>query len=173
VAEKKSPRPRRTRAHVIASQSANYVEKFFIDQGHTADRPAEDYGYDLLVNTFDEDGYAESGRIMIQLKAADGLAYSAGGDHVTVTVSAGHCRLWAAEPMPVFLVAYDAARARAYWLHVQEYLRSAPGRGPKARAKTVTFRVPTANVLSAATVDYARRAKARIVARIEGTIDHG
>jgi hypothetical protein len=41
-----------------------------------ADRPGEDYGTDLLVNTFDEQGYAENGDIRIQLKASDGLKYS-------------------------------------------------------------------------------------------------
>jgi hypothetical protein len=36
VAKRKpAPAPRRTREHVIAAQSHNYVEKFFIDKGHT------------------------------------------------------------------------------------------------------------------------------------------
>jgi hypothetical protein len=52
----KAPRPRRTREHVIASQSFNYIEKFVIDKGHTADRRSDDYGYDLFVNTYDENG---------------------------------------------------------------------------------------------------------------------
>ena len=32
-------RPQRTQEHIIASQSHNYIEKFFIDKGHTVDRP--------------------------------------------------------------------------------------------------------------------------------------
>jgi hypothetical protein len=47
-------RPRRTREHVIASQSHNYIEKFFIDKGHTVARPPDDYGTDVMVNTFHE-----------------------------------------------------------------------------------------------------------------------
>jgi hypothetical protein len=75
--EKERPqRPRRTRKHVIASQSYNYIEKFFIDKGHTVDRPGEDYGYDLIIRTFDERGYAESGDIRIQVKGCDRLRCS-------------------------------------------------------------------------------------------------
>ena len=37
------------------------------------DRPAEDYGTDLVVTTFDEQGYEENGVIRIQLKASDGF----------------------------------------------------------------------------------------------------
>ena len=63
MAKDHSPKPRRTREHIIASQSHNYVEKFFIDKGHIVNRPAEDYGIDLVVNTFDGNGYIEPGSI--------------------------------------------------------------------------------------------------------------
>ena len=43
-------RKRRTREHVIADQSVNYVERFIIDAGHTAQRMEKDYGYDLLLS---------------------------------------------------------------------------------------------------------------------------
>jgi hypothetical protein len=33
-----APRKRRTRRHVIADQGVNYVERFIIDEGHTAQR---------------------------------------------------------------------------------------------------------------------------------------
>jgi hypothetical protein len=49
-------RKRRTREHVLADQSANHVERFIIDEGHTAQRLGSDYGYDLVLFTFDEDG---------------------------------------------------------------------------------------------------------------------
>jgi len=31
----------------------NYVERFIIDAGHTAQRLATDYGYDLILFTYD------------------------------------------------------------------------------------------------------------------------
>jgi hypothetical protein len=46
---------------VIADQSVNYVERLIIDEGHTAQRLAQDYGYDLILFTYDAQGYAESG----------------------------------------------------------------------------------------------------------------
>jgi hypothetical protein len=45
-------RPQRTKEHINADKSNNYIEKFFIDKGHTVERPGADYGYDVLVNTY-------------------------------------------------------------------------------------------------------------------------
>jgi hypothetical protein len=54
---------RRTREHVIASQSVNHVERFVIDEGYTAQRQDDDYGYDLHITTYDDHGYVEPGSI--------------------------------------------------------------------------------------------------------------
>ena len=66
-------RKRRTREHIIASISRNYVERFILAKGHTSERRIDDYGIDLNVGTFDEDGYPEGGLVRIQLKATDQL----------------------------------------------------------------------------------------------------
>lgn len=55
-------RKQRTRQHVIAAQSVNYMERFIVDEGHTAQRVESDYGYDLVLTTFDEEGYPEPSR---------------------------------------------------------------------------------------------------------------
>jgi hypothetical protein len=68
-----TPRKRRTRQHVIAAQSVNYVERFIIDAGHTAQRWEADYGYDLVLTTYDEQGYVEPGSVRLQLKAGETL----------------------------------------------------------------------------------------------------
>src|SRR5436190_20320740 len=93
------PRKRRTREHVIADQSVNYVERFIIDEGHTAQRVEKDYGYDLLLFTFDEEGYAEPDFLSIQLKAAESLR-AVGGDYV-FAVNIRDYNLWMLEKMPV------------------------------------------------------------------------
>jgi len=49
-----SPRKQRTRQHVIADQSVNHVERLIIDAGHTAQRLTADYGYDLVLFTYDD-----------------------------------------------------------------------------------------------------------------------
>src|SRR5262245_5190224 len=68
------PRKQRTRQHVIADQSVNYVERFIIDQGHTTQRVTQDYGYDLILFTYDAAGYVEPGAAFIQLKGSETLA---------------------------------------------------------------------------------------------------
>jgi Domain of unknown function (DUF4365) len=173
VAKRKpGQRPRRTRGHVIAAQGLNFVEKFFIDKGFTADRPGEDYGYDLIVTTFDADGYAESGELLIQLKASDGLTLAAGGIEICFAINVRHYELWTREPMPVYVILYDARSRAAYWLYVQEYFAADSARKPRAGAKTVTLRVPAANELNPAAIDSMRDRKATILSQLEGKIRH-
>jgi hypothetical protein len=166
-----SERPRRTREHINASRSHNYIEKFFIDKGHTVDRPGADYGYDVLVNTYDEEGYAESGDIRIQLKASEEFEYVEKGSFISYKISIKHYNLWAAEVMPVFLVLYDATRHRASWVYIQEYF-SDPTKRPRANAKSLKIRIPVDNVFTDATVDYARDRKAAILDSLRGKITH-
>lgn len=134
MAKAVTERPRRTREHVIASKSYNYIEKFFIDKGHTVDRPGEDYGYDVIVNTFDAGGYAESGEIRIQLKASDNHNYIKKKTFISFEITRKHYELWTSELMPVFLVLYDAQDNKAYWLYVQEYFVADSSHGPKSGA---------------------------------------
>lgn len=167
-----SGRPRRTREHIIASQSHNYIEKFFIDKGHTVDRPGEDYGYDMIVNTFDDLGYAESGEIRIQLKASDSQKYIRDKTFISFAIMRKHYELWINELMPVFLVLYDAREKKAYWLYVQEHFASDASLQPKAAAQTLTLRIPVVNQFTEATVDYMRQSKLKVLAQITGKIQH-
>jgi Domain of unknown function (DUF4365) len=104
----KSRKPRRTRQHIIASLSRNYVERFILAEGHTAERRFDDYGYDLFVDSYDEDGYVENDVIRIQLKATDRLEKMRRGDSVGIDIDMRHYELWSYELMPVFLSLYDA-----------------------------------------------------------------
>src|SRR3989442_443288 len=108
------PRKQRTRQHVIADLSAHYVEGFILEEGHTAQRLSSDYSYDLLLRTFDEGGYAESGLVYIQLKAAESLEPV--GSAYVFDVDIRDYHLWIREEMPVILILFDAARRKAYWL---------------------------------------------------------
>jgi hypothetical protein len=101
-----SLRKRRTRQHIIAAQSANYVERYIIDEGHTAQHTAYDYGYDLNLITYDEHGYVEPDSVFLQLKAAEMLR-SSGEDYV-FDLDVRDYRLWMLELMPVFPVLFDA-----------------------------------------------------------------
>ena len=74
--------------------------------------------------------------------------------------------------MPVFLVVFDASQRKAYWLYVQEHLRSRKFRKPAKTARSCTLRIPVVNEFSETTVAYARDRKAVVLAQIEGKIDH-
>src|SRR5207249_1101828 len=92
------PRKQRTRQHVIADQSVHHVERFILDEGHTAQRLERDYGYDLLLFTYDEQGYAEPGYAYFQFKAAEQLAVVGASFVFDLDIRDYH--LWMLEKMP-------------------------------------------------------------------------
>jgi hypothetical protein len=139
------PRKRRTRQHVIADQSVNHVERFIIDEGHTAQQFERDYGYDLLLSTYDEEGYLEPGATCLQLKAAETLKRVGSGYVFDVDIR--DYNLWTHERAPIILILFDASRRRAYWLHVQGFFRDDVRRRPKKGAKSVRVRVPVRQVV--------------------------
>lgn len=147
------PRKQRTRQHVIADLSVHHVEGFLLEEGHTAQRLGSDYGYDLIMWTFDADGYPEPGWIYFQFKAMETLTEREADYVYDLDVRDYH--LWMMEKTPVILVLYDARRRRAYWLAVQRYFREEAARQPKKGAKTVRVRIPRRQVMN-------RRAIARI-----------
>jgi hypothetical protein len=163
-----APKKQRTRQHVIADQSINYVERFIIDEGHTAQRLEKDYGYDLLLFTYDDQGYAEPGVAFLQLKASETLTQS-GSDYV-YDLDIRDYNLWMVEGSPVFLVLFDATHRRAYWLHVQPYFRKDASRQPKKGARTVRVNVPRRQAISHRAVAIMRelKRKARIRITTEG-----
>ena len=156
------PGKRRTRAHVIADLSVHYVEGFILREGHTAERIEKDYGYDLFLFTFDEEGYAEPGFIAFQLKAAESLR-SVGSDYV-FDLDLRDYNLRMMEDFPVILVLFDATRERAYWLDIQTYFGQAPRRRPKRGVKTVRVRVPVRQMVNQRSISTmrARKGEARL-----------
>jgi Domain of unknown function (DUF4365) len=108
------PRKQRTRQHLIADLSVHHVERFILEEGHTAHRLGSDYGYDLLMCTFDEHGYVEPGSVYFQFKAMEALHES--GTGYVYDLDIRDYNLWAREKMPVLLILFDASRKRAYCL---------------------------------------------------------
>lgn len=158
------PRKQRTREHVLADLSLNHVERVMLDAGHTTLRVSQNYGYDLLLFTYDDQGYAEPGVAFIQLKASEALTQS--GAHYVYDLDIKDYNLWTAEHDPIFLVLFDATRRRAYWLHVQAYFRGDASRRPKERAKTVQVRVPRREAVSRSGVAKMRELKQIAVLRL-------
>jgi hypothetical protein len=147
------PRKQRTRQHVIADQSVPHFEGFVLAEGHTVQRLTSDYGYDLVLFTYDAQGYVEPGLVLLQLKASE-IWIAAASDHV-FDLDIRDYNLWMREKMPVILVLFDASRKRAVWLALQRYFLEDPDRRPAKGAKTVRVRVPVAQVVN-------RRAIAKI-----------
>jgi hypothetical protein len=125
---------------VIADLSVHYVERFILEAGYTAQRLGSDYGYDLLMTTFDENGNVEPGPVYFQFKAQETLDTS-GSDYVH-DLDIRDYNLWIREKMPVILILFDAGRRRAWWLAIQQYFSGDTARRPKKGAKSVRVRVP-------------------------------
>jgi hypothetical protein len=161
-----SPRKQRTRQHVIADQSVNHVERFILEEGHATQRVDKDYGYDLLLFTFDEQGYAEPGLVWLQFKAAESMA-TAGSNYV-FDLDIRDYNLWMLEEMPVILILFDASRKRASWLPVQRYFREKVARLPTKGARTVRVRVPRRQVVNRQAIAKMRDLKEEMLRRREG-----
>lgn len=165
-----APRKKRTRQHVIAAQSVNYVERFIVDEGHTAERWANDYGYDLVLYTYDQEGYVEEGSVYLQLKSSESL--KASRDKFVFDMDLRDYARWTREPMPVILILFDASKRRAYWLYVQRYFVEDPSRKPRQGVRTVRIRVPRRQVVNRMAIKAMRTYKQRVLQQAEGGIDH-
>jgi hypothetical protein len=157
---------------VIAAQSVNFVERFIIDEGHTAQRVEADYGYDLYVTTFDEEGYAEPGLIYFQLKATDDPELTGSGTDYVLDVAVEDYHAWIDETMPVILVLFDARKRRAWWLYFQRYCFEDPTRAPRKGAKTFRVFIPNVQKFSRRAVAAMRTWKRRVLEQSWGRIDH-
>jgi hypothetical protein len=164
-------RKRRTRGHVIADLSVNFVERQVLLCGYTLERIVHDYGLDLNLVTYDVGGEVEPGQVPIQVKATDRLPLLADGSAVAFPVSTADLALWLGELLPVILVVYDAARDRAHWLYVQRHAEEQLLRLDDLGG-SMTLRIPVGNELNPASVRLFREFKLRVRQQAEGTIRH-
>ena len=153
----RGPRKQRTRQHVIADLSVHHLEGFILDAGHTAQRLSSDYGYDLVMFTYDGHGYLEPGSVFIQLKASD--AMDEVGTNYVFDLDVRDYNLWMREQTPVILVLFDATRRRAFWLPTQEYFRDQATRQPRHGAKSVRVRIPIRHRVNSAAIVKMRELK--------------
>jgi hypothetical protein len=151
------PRKQRTRQHVIADLSIHHVEGFILKAGYTTQRLGSDYGYDLIMWTFDELGYVEPGAIYFQFKAMEKLNES--GSNYVFDLDIRDYNLWMREEWPVILILFDATRSRAYWLPIQSYFDEDVSRRPKKGTKTVRVRVSKRQVVNQRAIENMRNLK--------------
>ena len=164
--------PRRTTDHVIADLSVNYVERLFLEAGHSPMAVPRDYGYDITVTTHRRGGHVESGLIYLQLKASRRLRRARRKNAYAFSLSREHYNLWRGEPMPVFLIRYCQHRNSAYWLYLQAYFKSHPKLFKTRAQKSATVHIPTQNRLDAGTIKYMHAKKREAVRAANKVVRH-
>jgi hypothetical protein len=163
----------RTHEHVLADLGVNYVERQILLRGWSVDRVEHDYGIDLFMSTYSDEGEIENGRVLLQVKATEHLKRSKNGAAITFSLSRRDLRYWLPEPSPVILVVYDGICDEAYWLYLQRYfaterhidLATAPG--------NVTVRIPTTNRLNQEACSLFKGFRDLVLAQFRGNIHHG
>ncbi len=132
----------RTREHIIADLSVNYVERFILEDGHTLERIRQDYGYDLVLRTHNKTGEIEPGIIFVQMKAVEQFRRVDG--EIRFTISVRDILLWTEELAPVLLIVYEASTRTAHWCDVQDVFREA---GVPMGQATITITVQAENLV--------------------------
>ena len=154
------PGKTRTRQHVIADLSVNFVERQVLVCGHALQRVQYDYGYDMIMFTYNQAGEVEPGMVYFQAKATDQLPLLRDGKTISWPVSRRDLKLWLNETFPVILIVYDGAADKGYWLDVQAYFAER-ARDLFAAGDSVRLHIPTRNRLQRRSVqtivDHKRR----------------
>jgi Domain of unknown function (DUF4365) len=167
-------RKRRTREHVIADLGVNYVQRLILSKGHSSEIIMHDYGVDLLMFTYNDDGEIENGHVEIQIKSTDHINILKTPSAVACKIGTAHLKAWQWEPLPVVLIVYDAAGVgRAFWLYIQNYL-SDPANLIDAdlNRDSITLHIPTENQLDATAIERFRGFRDRVLAQMKGVIGH-
>jgi hypothetical protein len=170
-------RKRRTREHVLADLGINHVERFIFGCGFSCERVAHDYGIDLLMFTYGENGEIENGHVEIQVKATDHPKYRKEEQTVGCRVTYADFHYWDGQPWPVILVLYDAKADRGYWLYMQRELETAKGRRQivgygDISPKTATIRIPVTNLLDCEAITRFRDFRDHVLEQVKGIIRH-
>jgi hypothetical protein len=161
------PRKRRTRQHVIADLSINYVERFVLFCGYSAERIRTDYGTDLIISTYNAEGEIENGLIYVQVKATDTPIVPNTDDRIPIVLQTKDLDLWLREAMPYILIFYDAQAESAYWLYLQASLS---GLDLTQLGNTYTVYLENRNILDEAAVRMFAMYKDRVFHQLQERI---
>lgn len=159
-----SRRKRRTREHVLEDLSENHLERHVLLKGYLLRRPKRDYGVDVTMFHFADDGTIENGEVRFQLKASDALKRIKQGSVITVSISTRDLHYWQLEIYPFILVAFEAKTDTAYWLHIQNYVSLRPDCLDPDR-EMVQVHIPAGNKLTADSVAGFRHLSLQIAQR--------
>lgn len=161
-------RKRRTREHIIADLSVNHAERYALLCGYTVEHPRSDYGYDLLLSTYNSQGEPENGEVRIQLKATDSLLMLKNKKFVSWRILRSDLARWLQDPFPVILIVYDARNESAYWLLVQRYFEQIAGFNLFAAPVTLSVKIPVGNVLDQSAMQLFSSFRDQMIQEIQG-----
>ena len=139
-------RKTRVRKHVIADMSLHHLAYIIVSCTFTIEPTRADYGYDLSIFTFDTTGQYENGNMFVQLKATDNLRLDPATCELKFRISKRDILTWENEPFPVYLVVFDAAGGKAYWIYLQHYLSKAGISSATVKSASVEVRLPNSEV---------------------------
>jgi hypothetical protein len=148
----------RTRQHIIEDVGFNNVEKPILLAGCIIQRYYADYGYDGEIQTFDEDGYYETGYALFQLKSTDKPKFVEQKNAFAFDLSKRDLELWLYEKVPVLIILYDATTDTSYFIELQEYFNKHKLELQNI-SKFVRIYIPLTNVFDVAAVQFVRQLK--------------
>lgn len=126
-----------------------------------------DYGIDLYMETYGENGEVENDGVWFQLKATETIKLTK-RQTIPVRLEWRDLLYWLNEWRPGILVVYDATQDRAWWLHLQHALRAVRLKIGEPLAETITFHIPVKNILDEAAIrEFAKLRDAAVVAKGE------
>ncbi len=112
----------RTRQHIIEDLGLNHIERQILLAGNILRRFKDyDYGYDGMIETFNEIGETDNLTFKIQLKSTDVIQFSSQNQGFIIDLSKRDLELWLKSLTPVLLLLYDAQQEVAYFVDLQSY----------------------------------------------------
>lgn len=163
---------RRTREHIISDLAANHVELRALLCGYSVERISHDYGIDLNLYTYTQNGEIENGCVYIQLKATDNPRYSVDNSFISLSIDRADLEYWLDEPLPVVLIVYDAQIDKAYWVYVQRYFEALTNFNLNTVGQTHAIRINTDQVVNEEAVREFASFKEYVLAQVEEVIRH-
>ncbi len=157
---------------MLADLAVNHAERQIILRGFSVDRVEHDYGFDLVMTTYDADGMIENGQVMIQVKGQDKSPVMSAKESLPFRLDRRDLDLWLREPEPVILAVYDGSTSEAYWLYVQAHFEAQGITNPYEMPRTVTVHVPLTNKLDPDAISELARLRDNMMAQIMGRIRH-
>jgi Domain of unknown function (DUF4365) len=152
-------RKQRTRAHVIEDLGFNHVERQILYAGFTVQRYTHnDYGYDGLFHTFNEQGEYQNGIVFFQLKSTDNIQFLEKKKAMAFDLSRRDLELWLADTITMLLILYDAQKELAYYIDLQAYFKN-NGIKMLEESKFIRVYIPSENVFTQFSAQSFRQSK--------------